>query len=389
MKGRSTETALLAQKEIILKSFEDKKLCIGIFVDFSKAFDRLCHYTLIEKLEMYGIRGIPLSLLKSYLKCRSQCVKINNYFSSLQPITTGVPQGSILGPLLFNLYINDIVKISDKPKYIIYADDTSIFFTGNDMGALTTLINTTLESLNAWSEQNSLVINASKTKAVIFHSRMQITSPGDALRLGSATIEIVETVKTLGVFFNCRMSWEPQISKLITNISKCVGILARLRSLLPVSVKITLYNSLFLSHVSYCFLVWGSTTATNINRLYKLQKKAIRHIANVDYYAHTGELFKRFNIIPIHQLYEYYLAIRYKKSLLNSNRAFLDIFQLEPYIIPYPTRHQQHWIIPFCRTHLGRQMLRFTVPVLLNKLIQKRIKIEERGARAIREALLS
>lgn len=82
MKGRSTETALLAQKEIILKSFEDKKLCIGIFVDFSKAFDRLCHYTLIEKLEMYGIRGIPLSLLKSYLKCRSQCVKINNYFSS-------------------------------------------------------------------------------------------------------------------------------------------------------------------------------------------------------------------------------------------------------------------------------------------------------------------
>lgn len=257
------------------------------------------------------------------------------------------------------------------------------------MGALTTLINTTLESLNAWSEQNSLVINASKTKAVIFHSRMQITSPGDALRLGSATIEIVETVKTLGVFFNCRMSWEPQISKLITNISKCVGILARLRSLLPVSVKITLYNSLFLSHVSYCFLVWGSTTATNINRLYKLQKKAIRHIANVDYYAHTGELFKRFNIIPIHQLYEYYLAIRYKKSLLNSNRAFLDIFQLEPYIIPYPIRHQQHWIIPFCRTHLGRQMLRFTVPVLLNKLIQKRIKIEECGARAIREALLS
>lgn len=147
--NRSTETALLMQKEIILEALENREICIGVFVDFSKAFDRLNHQILLTKLERYGIRGTAACLLKSYLQHRYQCVTIDQHVSTLQPITTGVPQGSILGPLLFIIYINDITDISNLPKYLLYADDTSLLFRGNNIPLLISSINSVLEKLKS------------------------------------------------------------------------------------------------------------------------------------------------------------------------------------------------------------------------------------------------
>lgn len=363
---RSTETALLMQKEIILDALESKQLCIGVFVDFSKAFDRLNHQTLLQKLELYGIRGIASALLKSYLEHRFQCVAIGKDVSTFQRITTGVPQGSILGPLLFTLYVNDITRISNKPHYILYADDTSLLFKGTNIPCLISTINGVLETLNSWSRANSLLINSKKTKAVLFHSRQSVVSLDLQIQLDNTITDVVDTVKTLGVFFHENMSWDHHINSVLSKLAKSVGILARVRSFFPVSIKLLLYNALFVSHVNYCFLVWGNTTKTNIHKIYLLQKKAVRHIANVDYLAHTKELFTRFNIVPAYQLYEFCLATRYKN----------------------PFRKQQFWYLPFCRTEHGRQMMRYALPALLNKFISNRFSLERASVRAIREYFL-
>lgn len=127
-KHRSTELALLEQKEFILNSFEERKLALGIYVDFTKAFDYLDHSLLLRKLEYYGFRGTPLMLLKSYLSKRMQFVQINEHASGVKPILSGVPQGAILGPFLFNIFVNDIPQIDKQAKFVIYADDTTLLF---------------------------------------------------------------------------------------------------------------------------------------------------------------------------------------------------------------------------------------------------------------------
>lgn len=165
----STELALLTQKEVILQGFEEKKLTLGIFVDFSKAFDRINHRTLFSKLEYYGFRGLPLSLLQSYLKHRKQAVEITNKLSSLENIAAGVPQGSILGPILFNLYINDIVKISNDAQFVIFADDSSMFVRAHDVQELSRLANSTLQKMHTWSIANSLEINTKKLNQFYSH----------------------------------------------------------------------------------------------------------------------------------------------------------------------------------------------------------------------------
>lgn len=143
-KNKSTEMALLEQKEFILSHFEKQMLVLGIYVDFSKAFDCIHHCTLLKKLEIYGIRGHFLQLIQSYLSHRQQFVKIESYQSDLKSIIRGVPQGSILGPLLFNIYINDLTNICTKSKYILYADDASIFITAPDCYQLVSAANSLL-----------------------------------------------------------------------------------------------------------------------------------------------------------------------------------------------------------------------------------------------------
>lgn len=224
-----------------------------------------------------------------------------------------------------------------------------------------------------------------KTKAVLFHARQSSLIVQPVIKFENCNIEIVDTVKTLGILFNKNMSWDPHVSSVMSRLNRCVGVLAKFRSYLPVSVKLLIYNTLFLSHLNYCFLVWGSTTLSNISKLHVLQKKALRHIASVDYNAHTAELFRQFKIVPVPKLYEYFLCMRYKKSVYNCEYAFLSISSLKTNTIVYPFRSKEYWHVPFCRTQHGRQMLRHSLAVLLNRLIYQNIHVEMCSIRNIRE----
>lgn len=223
-KNMSTQLALLEQKELILNNFEERLLTLGVFVDFSKAFDSINHDLLLSKLNHYGIRGIALDLIRSYLGHRQQFVQVNSFKSEVRSVKVGVPQGSILGPLLFNIFINDLVNIDVDTRYVIYADDATLFFSSNRSAELITRANAVLNKLYAWSLDNGLTINSQKTKAVLFRAKnTQITLEEDLL-MNNSKIELVNSVKSLGVFFDHTMTWHSHIDFLASKLLQITGI---------------------------------------------------------------------------------------------------------------------------------------------------------------------
>lgn len=172
------------------------------------------------------------------------------------------------------------------------------------------------------------------------------------------------------------MSWNDHVNNIITRISKIVGILAKFKYFLPTAVKLHIYNSLFMSQLNYCSLVWGNTTKTNLNRMHVLQKKAIRHIAGVEHNAHTKNLFNKLNLISVHNLYNFNLAKTYKSHLHHHDTFITSIANLTAKAYKYPTRSQEIWTVPFSRTAIGNQMIRHTLPSLLNHLAANDITTE-------------
>lgn len=236
-----------------------KKIVLGIVIDYTKAFDRINHDILFQKLELYRIRGHAL-LIRSYLSSRTQYVQINKFKLSLRHVVCSVPQGSILGPLLFNIYINDIVTTDTVARFIIYADGTSTFTSSENYNNVSTQANNLLLNLEKWSDTNVLSVNVSKSKAIIFHPKNKPIKVIANLVYQSSVIEIVPSFKLLGVYFSENMQWDDHINHILLKTSQVVGLLLRHRSILPQKVKLILYNSLFCSYLNYCTLVWATTT---------------------------------------------------------------------------------------------------------------------------------
>lgn len=365
-KGRSTESALLALKENILRNIENNLLTAALFVDFSKAFDCLHHKVLLSKLQSYGIRGNCLALLESYLSHRTQCVYVNGYMSSLLPITHGVPQGSILGPLLFNTYINDLVNIDATVQFIIYADDSTILIPEYNVDRLIIKCNEVLQKLSIWSQLNVIKINTMKTKAMIFRARNKPVEIHQSINFQCHNIEIVDVHKILGVHFSQNLSWDAHTHYLRKKLSSVAGMISRCRRLLPVKAKLQVYNALFNSYLNYCSLVWATTTKTNLDKLHLLQKKVIRYIGNIDPTASTKDAFVSFNIIRVDNLYKYRLLQTFffssteVKNLLSS-LAFLTLRSTDIH-----TRSKDVWEIPHFRTYYKHQSLAHNLPSMLN-----------------------
>lgn len=365
-KGRSTESALLELKEHVLINIQKKLITLALFIDFSKAFDSLDHKILAHKLSICGIRGKPLSLIRSYLTNRSQYVCIGTHKSSLLTITTGVPQGSVLGPLLFNVYINSIVNIDLTVKFIIYADDCTVLLSGPDATKLAVDCNNILDKIVRWSSSNSLKMNPSKTKVMFFRARNKAIRLEHVIRFGNDDIEIVEEHTILGITLSSNLSWDSHISNLCKNLASVSGAMSRCRAL-PLNIKIKIYYALFASRINYCSLVWLTTTKTNIQKVVILQKKVIRQIANLEYCESTQSAFQIFNIIRIKNMYDY----RVLASFYHSNKIFRRFLETTASLTVHRpvlnTRSTDTWFLPRFRTDYKLQMLQYNLPLLLNK----------------------
>ena len=365
-KGFSTEDALLSQKEIILQSFELEMCTLGVFVDYSKAFDNINHSTLLKKLSHYGFRGVFLELLTSYLKHRQQQVYINHHTSYFKALSAGVPQGSILGPLLFCLYINDIARIDNSARFIIYADDTTLLFTARDAADVIKDANHTLSLLSSWSADNSLKINVVKTKAVLFRPKNRRMEAQTGLYYENSSIEIVPSVKSLGILFEEHMSWNKHTELIAGKISRVCGILNKCKYYLPKDIKLLIYNSLLASHINYCYLIKATTTLANIKNLHIIQKKAIRAIMNAPHNSHTEPFFLQLNLVPLPSLYEKMLSKRYQAAVAKKNNFLRNLSCLKENKKLRMTRLTEKWELPRTRTNYGKQMLCYLLPYHLN-----------------------
>ena len=310
-KGKSTQDAILLLTEQIYNSFNegDGSFCINIFIDFQKCFDTIDHDILIGKLALYGINGTALDLIRSYLSNRTQSVRISDITSSPQSIGRGVPQGSILGPLLFLFFINDLPNISNKSVPILFADDTTLSFNCSTINEANFVCSSKLDNFFKWSTANKLSVNKSKTY-FIYHTFCQLDESSIKITMNDHALEKFDEGMFLGVMIDRKLNFCSHIDYISAKISKSIGIIYKLNSLkIPKSVLKQVYFSLIHSHLNYNISSYAGTYPTHLNRLVLLQKRAIRIINNESYLAHTNSLFLSNRILKFQDMYKLNLGM--------------------------------------------------------------------------------
>ena len=257
-----------------------KKITGVIFLDLKKAFDTVSHDILLKKLSHYGIRGLPHNLMSSYLYQRKQYTTIEGVKSDFGFIRWGVPQGSVLGPLLFLLFINDLPKCCDMSSWL-FADDTALGVSSDNFNDLQLRMNREIDKVQNWLFANKLSVHyAKKTQYILF------VPPGKAkdkpsnfmVQMGGNVIEQTESYKYLGVLIDEKLSWRPQIEKMCSKLSSVCGIISKVRYVLDRNSLMLIYNSLIESRLRYGILSWSTASNQLIDRVKVLQNKALRFI---------------------------------------------------------------------------------------------------------------
>ena len=369
-KNYSTFMALTEFYDKVTAAIDGKQFAIGIFVDLAKAFDTLDHNILLNKLEYYGVRGITLNWFRSYLSNRCQYVTINNTCSSLRKISHGVPQGSILGPLLFILYINDITNCSDIMSFILFADDTNLLFSCNDIVSLFLTVNIELSKLALWFRINKLSLNIKKTSYIMFgFKHLPNTCNNLKLNIDGCEIEKVECTKFLGVYIDSKLNWKTHAEHITIKISKGLGVIGRARNILPQNILLMLYRTMIYPYLIYCNIVWGSAKDSVIKKLLLLQKRAIRIITKSSFWSSTKPLFHRLNLLMLPDLIKFqacqFMFCIKNKLLPNS---CLNLFKSSNQLRSHNTRHVSYFASVQFRTGIRENCIVVRGPKLWDRI---------------------
>ena len=298
----------------------------------SKAFDTVNHDILLKKLDIYGIRGNTKKWLKSYLENRKQCISFNkSNFTEFCNIVCGVPQGSILGPLLFLIYVNDLYMASPKIATVMFADDTNFFLSDRHTESLFMNMNNELDKVSTWFKANKLSLNSLKTKFSLFHpsgKKRGIPNNLPLLKIDNRNIERNVVTKFLGVLIDENLNWKAQIANVSSKVSKNIGILYKATPFLNKSQLKQLYYAFIHSYLNYGNMAWGSTHKSKLQTLYRRQKHAIRVINARDRFTHTKPLFIEMNILNLFEINVFKILLFMFKCKLNISPKFLTIYLL-------------------------------------------------------------
>ena len=294
-------------------NIQNKDISALLFLDIQKAFDSVSHSILLQKLEHYGIRGIANSLMKTYLEKRKQYVSITTHNSTDRTIEFGVPQGFILGPLLFLIYINNLpLCLQTIPR--LYADDTALFTSGKSLSDIQTLTNFELFNVSQWIQANSLVVNTAKTVALIITPQLHhsIPSANDKslinFTFNNQIVQPSTSAIYLGITIDNKLSFKQYIILLENRVARSEGIIAKVSYYLPFNTLITLYHALVHSQLLYVLPIWASTYKTYLNKLEKLQNKALRIIFKTPLRDPITPLYHRSGILKFNELFDFEVA---------------------------------------------------------------------------------
>jgi hypothetical protein len=306
-KKSSTSDAILQFSDEIYNVLNNKKYLISVMLDFQKAFDTVNHSILLRKLCALGIRGIILDWFQSYLSNRKQFVCIENIHSDVRTVCTGVPQGSILGPLLFIVYINDMSVCCPGLNLVHFADDTTVFSSGSDLDALYELMNRELIEVDRWLCCNKLSLNIAKTQCMIVSNRNKLNNNSIVIR--RLPVSMVNQTKFLGIFIDDRLSFKLHVQSVTNKISKSCGILKKLSHFIEPYILKKLYFSLVYPHLLYGVVVWGGSCRTGLAKLQRLQDKSVRLwcVGPLNYHANKLLTVNDIYVLSVlNKFYQYY-----------------------------------------------------------------------------------
>ena len=343
--GLNTNDAILEFLDNAYHSLDKKKFLLAIYLDFSKAFDTVNHNILLLKLDNFGIRGNCLNWIKSYLTNRRHYVSISNASSNINTINSGVPQGSILGPLLFLLYINDFHKASNILNFVHFADDTTVFHSHSNINVLTRTTNNELKTIDTWLRANRLSLNFTKTNFMLISNKHPQRPP--KIKLRTRSIKETKVVKFLAVLIDKRLSFTDHVKHITSKISRNTGVLRRVSFLVPKPVLRKMYYGIIYPYLTYGINAWGKSSISNVNIIKRAQKRVVKMIS--DNHGNMSEL----KILKYENIYNYFASLKMYRILnCNTHLYFNNLLTNNLINHSYGTRMRENnqFNIPYFRT---------------------------------------
>lgn len=361
----NTEAAIINTLETITENLDKGHYVCAIFVDLKKAFDTVNHKLLLKFLEEIGIRGKANKILESYLTNRTVNTKNGNKISSARTVTTGVPQGSVLGPILYLIYIQNIQQAELEAKYTVFADDTILLYNGRTKQELESTINRDLVKFQDWLCGNRLTINTTKTEYIIFKQKNKQEIELN-IRLHNAILKRAQKAKYLGTIIDEKLTWTEHIQKIKKKILPLVGVLHRCGKLTQ-KVSDLIYNAHIETHIRYNCIAWSQGPQYNIKILNRILNKAIKILYRLPWRIPTQELYHVTNKMDVNQILQIEQAKIAYKMINNLIKHNISLQKNED-IHHYNTRRMKDIHKISARTEKGRKSIKASVFDMYNKL---------------------